>query len=246
MDEQPCARDAAMLEWPEVGRFYLLFFALPTKSFVFRHSFFLLTFKRSSNLLSFLAFLQSHCFPLPASTSSKNGTPDAGGGGGDAAKSVAACGYRQKLAWTERLKEAKVLHFRMKDNECRMFGHFLGFFGWAQTKEPLDTESFYISNLKHHLHYKPAIADAAAGIVTGMGGTGAFAALHIRRNDFQYPETRQPASTILKNAAVLLEEFFKSSAGASGAAGGAGMRCIFASFRLSQGAPRVIRTLLPG
>ena len=98
----------------------------------------------------------------------------------------------------------------MDGNNCRLFGHYLPFFGWAKSAAPVpgSPESFYTALLRDHLHYKPEIIDVAAGIVAGLGGTGSYFALHIRRNEFQYQETRQPARAILQNVKALLEQFF--------------------------------------
>ncbi len=60
--------------------------------------------------------------------------------------------------------------------------------------------------LKHHVRYHPAIFALAEECIRQLPGLFKYHAIHIRRNDFQYEQTRANASTSLGNIEALLDQ----------------------------------------
>lgn len=59
--------------------------------------------------------------------------------------------------------------------------------------------------MRRHVRYAPAIFAAAAAAVDELGGCGEYAALHVRRGDFQYREVKIGSARLLENVRPLLE-----------------------------------------
>lgn len=60
--------------------------------------------------------------------------------------------------------------------------------------------------LRDNLHYRTEIVMVAEAAVHWMGGAGSFSALHVRRGDFQYKNTRIAEEAIFANVKSLLRD----------------------------------------
>lgn len=86
----------------------------------------------------------------------------------------------------------------------RLFGLWYPFFYFSDP----NWHRFYVSLLRTGFHYQPALYTAAAKVITELvKHQGLYHALHIRRGDFQYTQTRLEANEILDNVLPLLKTF---------------------------------------
>jgi len=120
--------------------------------------------------------------------------------------------FRRKICmYNETYQDAKVMHFMGDNNSgARLLVHFYAFLFFQDWKQDLWTKRY----VRDHLRYIDEIQCAAARIVAAMkekarenGNTdGNYHSMHIRRGDFQYKETRIPATEIYDNIKEIFED----------------------------------------
>jgi len=122
-------------------------------------------------------------------------------------------GNRGKLCiYDEKKQAAPLIHFMVDDQgKGRVLTHFYAFVFFQDWKQDLWTKRF----VRDHVRYTDEITCAASRVVKAIrersrvnGNNGQYDALHIRRGDFQYQETRLSAEDLYKNSKDELEEKF--------------------------------------
>lgn len=108
---------------------------------------------------------------------------------------------RVVLKYGPDLQAKKALHFTSQmDGGARYLAHFYDFLFFADRKVDLFMKRF----VRDRLHYKAEIYCRAAKVVDMIradvgGGADAYDAIHIRRGDFQFKNTRLEAAEIFAN-----------------------------------------------
>lgn len=109
--------------------------------------------------------------------------------------------HRTKLCFYDSsLQDEKVLHLMgASHSQSRLLVHFYAFLFFEDWRHDLWTKRF----IRDHLRYVDEIQCAAARVVHALrkksrenGHGGLFDAMHIRRGDFQYTDTRLEAPTL--------------------------------------------------
>lgn len=106
---------------------------------------------------------------------------------------------RQKVVFTPRLNAAPILYFPSNDH-YRYLGPVATMFAAEDDTFPTIARRF----IKHHIRYNEEIFRLAGELIEQLG-IGSFDALQVRRNDFQYTETRLGADKICKNIGSLFD-----------------------------------------
>ena len=113
-------------------------------------------------------------------------------------------GNRALAQYTKDLQDKKVLHFTSAmDGATRWLVHYYAFYFFGDRR----TDNYIKRFARDHLHYKDDIMCQAGRIVDLIlqeAGPEGFAAMHIRRGDFQFKDTRLDAPQIFNNVADLL------------------------------------------
>jgi hypothetical protein len=106
----------------------------------------------------------------------------------------------------ENVRNAEIVHF-MVDKETgshRLFGNFYTFMYFS---DPLWLK-YIASFMRNNLHFNDHVIETAAKIVAEIinykEDSSPYYAIHVRRGDFQYKQTRIPPSEILKNVGPLI------------------------------------------
>ena len=111
---------------------------------------------------------------------------------------------KQICMYDETLQNTKVMHFMGDNNSgARLLVHFYAFLFFEDWQQDLWTKRY----VRDHLRYIDAIQCGAASIVHAVrqqaiqngNPNGEYDSMHIRRGDFQYKQTRIPATEILEN-----------------------------------------------
>ncbi len=111
---------------------------------------------------------------------------------------------KQVCMYDETLQNTKVMHFMGDNNSgARLLVHFYAFLFFEDWQQDLWTKRY----VRDHLRYIDAIQCGAATIVHAVrqiaiqngNPKGDYDSMHIRRGDFQYKQTRIPATEILEN-----------------------------------------------
>jgi hypothetical protein len=98
--------------------------------------------------------------------------------------------------------DAQILHIRTEGSEYRTFGLWYAFFYFSNP----EWHRFYVGLIRKNFHYHDWLFDIGAEIVAKIVERhGLYNAVHIRRGDFQYTETRIPAEDMLRHTAPLLK-----------------------------------------
>jgi hypothetical protein len=113
---------------------------------------------------------------------------------------------RRLCDYDEALQRERVLHFTSQmDNGIRWLTHFYGFYFFGD----LRVDNYVKRFVRDFLHYKAEIFCVALKVTDLLaqeaGGKG-YVAIHIRRGDFQFKETRLAVEEIFGNVADLLTE----------------------------------------
>lgn len=112
---------------------------------------------------------------------------------------------RKLVEVDESMQKAAVVHFKStkESQEFRIFGNYFVFLYFARA----EWFHFASATVRRYVHFSTKVVDTAAAVVTRLhaesGGTG-FYALHIRRGDFQFQNTRIDLGEILANIRPLL------------------------------------------
>lgn len=111
---------------------------------------------------------------------------------------------RKPFDYDEEWQQEKVIHFTSAMNGgIRYLAHFYGFFFHGD----LSVDHFIKRFGRDQMHYKAEIfcfASKVVDLVRADGG-GTYDAIHIRRGDFQFKETRLPVETIFKNVEDIIK-----------------------------------------
>lgn len=114
-------------------------------------------------------------------------------------------GSRQMAEYGPSLQAEKVVHFTSHfEGGLRWLTHFYAFIFFGDQRRDMFVRRF----VRDYLHYRDDIFCAAARIVQLIeqeaGGPGNYTAMHIRRGDFQFKQTRMPAQQIFGHVSDLL------------------------------------------
>lgn len=107
---------------------------------------------------------------------------------------------RQMIEFTPWSQAAPLLHFPC-DNQHRSLGPVATMLAATDKRLPRLTRRL----IKHHIRWHPRIFELASRYVEQLTPYG-YDAIHIRRNDFQYKQTRGAAQEIWHNISSLLDE----------------------------------------
>lgn len=113
--------------------------------------------------------------------------------------------FRKNIClYTDEMQKSKVMHFMGDNNSgARLLTHFYSFIFFESWRQDLWTKRY----VRDHLRYIDEIQCAAARIVQAVrqkaieygNPDGEFNSMHVRRGDFQYKQTRIPATEIYDN-----------------------------------------------
>ena len=106
---------------------------------------------------------------------------------------------RQFIEFTPQMNAAPVIHFP-SNSQHRSLGPVATMLIGVDDRGPRLMRRL----IKHHIRYRQEIFELASELVSSLTLYG-YTALHIRRNDFQYKQTRTRANVIWNNVRDLLE-----------------------------------------
>lgn len=109
---------------------------------------------------------------------------------------------RKLIEFTPWMNAAPVIYFP-SDSEYRFLGPVATMLASADDELPRLTRRF----IKHHIRYHPRIFTIASELISSLG-LYQYTAVHIRRNDFQYKQTRTQAEETCNNIHELLSDDF--------------------------------------
>ena len=107
---------------------------------------------------------------------------------------------RELIELTPSMNAAPVIHFP-SDSENRSLGPVATMLAPSENQLPKLTRRF----IKNHIRYHPRIFELASELISVLG-CNKYTALHIRRNDFQYKQTRAQAETTWNNISSLVTQ----------------------------------------
>lgn len=107
---------------------------------------------------------------------------------------------RELIEFTPWTSAAPVIHYP-SNKEYRFLGPVATMLACDDDELPRLTRRL----IKHHVRYHPRIFEVAGEFVSRLG-LHQYTALHVRRNDFQYKQTRTQADEIWDNTHVLLRD----------------------------------------
>lgn len=111
---------------------------------------------------------------------------------------------RKSVEIDESMMKSSALHFRVdkRTQEYRLFGNWHSFLYFANPQWFEYTAAF----LRDNLHFKDSIVKTAASISAEIVAKyGRYQAMHVRRGDFQYKQTRISIDQIVNNVQPLLD-----------------------------------------
>jgi hypothetical protein len=106
---------------------------------------------------------------------------------------------RELVEFSPMMSSSPVIHFP-SNNEYRSLGPVATMLATKDGKLPIACRKL----LKNHLRYRPEIFAKASALIRLLGHNQ-YDAIHIRRNDFQYKQTRLNVNAILENIKPLLD-----------------------------------------
>jgi hypothetical protein len=113
-------------------------------------------------------------------------------------------GFRKQiLEFPKEMLNSTSIHFVTKNGGPRLFGLWYTFFYFSNVQQT----QFYVEMLKNYLHYTKDIVYAASQMIGDLNeksNDSSYVALHIRRGDFQYKQTRIEIDKLLSNIRPLL------------------------------------------
>lgn len=106
---------------------------------------------------------------------------------------------RKKVELSKDMLEVETFHV-MDKGDVRLFGLWYPFMYFSNP----EWHRFYVSMIRSGFHYKDDLYRTATRLISKLVGShGKYHAIHVRRGEFQYHQTRIPAEEILQHIAPL-------------------------------------------